>query len=399
MSGALPDRSAWPDAVVIGLELNGLGLSRTLAKKGVTVRAVDRGLATTYRRSRAVNHFHQLGGWTEEALIEGLVALGKTLDRPAVLFQTKDEGVIWCSRHRAELDPYFRVPLPPPSVVDLLMSKGLFSAMAKKEGWPLPLSWSFETEDELRAAIKDIPFPCILKPQVKTSLFRRQKLPKAFKPTTPDELIETYRLVAQFEPEVVVSEWIPGRDDQLVSCRGYWDADARPVMRFIGRKLLQWPVELGNMAVVEPAPPEWWAEAMDLTQRVFDQTGMHGIGAMEYKRRPDGRLVILEPCTSRTVYSHEVAPLNGFDLPWACFADMAFGIKVEQPGYPDQPLKLFDGIRAKKSAKVYLERGLLTAADLRAIRSGRKADMLFRWDDPLPWIGDTLARRLAAFRK
>ncbi len=393
MADQIPDQSRWPVAVIAGLELNGLGLARALARRGIRVWAIgtDR---TRLATSRAVDRFFPLPAWREDALIDGLVALGKRLDQPAVLLQTKDEGVLWTARHREALEPAFRIPLPDRDTVDRLMNKGVFYALAQREGWPLPGSWPAASEDELRALIPNLPFPCILKPQLKNSLFRQQSVPKAFKPKTPEELLQVYRLVAQWEREVVISEWIEGRDDQLVSCRGYWDRDARPVLRFVARKLLQWPVELGNMAVVEPAPREWWAEAETITQRIFDVTGMHGIGAVEFKRRPDGRLAILEPCVGRTVYSHEVAPLNGFDIPWACYLDTAFGRRIETPSYPEQPVKLFDGPRARASARVYRERGLLTEADLAAIHAGRRADMLFRSDDPLPWMMDGAIRRL-----
>jgi hypothetical protein len=154
---------------------------------------------------------------------------------------------------------------------------------------------------------------------------------------------------------------------------------------------------------------EWWDDAKRLTQQVFSRTGMFGIGAMEYKRRPDGRLTILEPCVARTVYSHEVAPLNGFDIPWVAYCDQAFGIRVPEPTEIPRRVKLVDGPRARQSLSVYRARGTYRPGELDALVRGNQVDMTWRWNDPLPqlmaWktglrpaIG-TLRRRLSPRRR
>jgi predicted ATP-grasp superfamily ATP-dependent carboligase len=284
--------------------------------------------------------------------------------------------------------------MPPPDTVDALVNKEAFYRLAIAEGWPVPLTWSAGSEAELRGLLDQVSFPCILKPRLKNSAFRKQPLPKAFKPRSAAELIEMYRLVAPFEPEVIVSEWIEGPDDHVISCRGHWDREGKPVLRFVSQKLLQWPPELGGMVAMNQAPLEWWPDCIALADRIFERTRMYGIGALECKLRPDGRLAITEPTIGRTPMSHEIAPINGFDIAWACYCDVAFGVRVPEPVPTSPGIKLINPEGARMAAKESVSRGLLTGNQVRVLLAGPSRQVLWRREDPLPWI-ITTARQSA----
>ncbi|MCU0224962.1 MAG: hypothetical protein MUF27_13035 [Acidobacteria bacterium] len=127
----------FPPAIVVGAELNGLGVARPLAKAGIPVWAV---------------------------------ASGSGAQAPLLL--TKDEPVLWVSRHREALTAHFLVNLPDDETVRLLMNKRQFLERAQREGWPMPRTVLAGSLEELEQRAPEIPFPCILKPQLKNERFR-----------------------------------------------------------------------------------------------------------------------------------------------------------------------------------------------------------------------------------
>nr|MCU0254664.1 hypothetical protein [Acidobacteriota bacterium] len=328
--------------------------------------------------------------------LEVLHALGRDLeaggsDDKAPLLLTKDEPVLWVSQNRAELAGRFLLNLPDDATVRLLMNKRQFLARALAEGWPMPRTFLAASREELERLAPEIPFPCILKPELKNERFRRQPIPKTFRLEDREQLFAAYDRVAPFEAQVIVSEFVPGPDTRLLSCRTYWSTRGEPLANFAVQKLLQWPVEIGIMALAGPCPPELREGIVSLCERIFRSVGFRGLGALEVKLQPDGRPAITEPCVGRTVYSGEIAALNGIDLPAIAYHDMVFGRNVAPPearrGAPlGPPVKLDDGSRSRRSGKVYRDRGLLHAQQVRALRSGPHRDMLWRVDDPGPGL-------------
>ena len=392
-----------PPAIVIGTELNGLGVARPLARAGIPVWGIAAKAPHPAERSRAFERVMRCREWSESGLLETLHLVSRELDVRAPLLPTKDEPVLWLSRCRDELASRFLINLPDDATVRLLMNKRQFLERALREGWPMPRTILAGSLEELEQRSPEVPFPCILKPELKNERFRRQPIPKTYKLENREQLFAAYRQVAAFEAQVIVSEFIPGPDTQLLSCRTCWSTRGEPLAHFAVQKLLQWPVEIGIMAMAGPCPPALRERVVSLCERIFRAVGFRGLGALEVKLRPDGSPAITEPCVGRTVYSSEIAALNGIDLPAIAYHDMVSGENVAPAGALlgaplGDPVKLDDGARSRRSSAAYLARGLLDAQQVRALRAGARRDMLWRADDPAPGlaaIGRAVKRSLA----
>ena len=154
------------------------------------------------------------------------------------------------------------------------------------------------------------------------------------------------------------------------------------------------------MAALEIPGPEEWVEPLAIANRIFREVKMFGIGAVEYKRHRDGRFLILEPCVGRTVYSHEIGPLNGYDIPWAAYRHLAFrngrnpdpsdgqpsGRHAAQPPPARGTHLLIDVPRARAAEREYLRRGIFTKAEIRKVFAQAHLDMTYRLDDPMPHL-------------
>ncbi len=314
-------------AVIVGFETNGLGVARALRRESIPSISLA-GPGWTPSCASWSTKITMSSGWNEDALVNDLIAIGRRLHARAPLLITKDEPVLWISANRAALGEYFEIVMPEHDTVLLLMDKLRFHSLATERGWPLPRSWLVNGRSELASILHDVTYPCILKPAVKNSEFRKKSPRKAFKAYDAPQLTEAYDLVSSWEPEVVVQEWIDGGDDRVAFGLGYWNARSQPLALFPGRKIRQWPPECGNTALSERAPAEWRDELATLTAKIYDAVGYRGLGSIEYKVSSAGRLVIMEPTVGRTNYQNEVAVLNGVNLPAIAYFD-GMGMRPE----------------------------------------------------------------------
>src|SRR5881397_2223878 len=110
-------------AVVLGLDLNGLGVVRALGLAGVPVIGVDHLRGHAGRASRFCRAVVEADPSSKDAVLLALHELGRKLDRPAVLFPTMDDTVRILSEERQAIPDRFRYALPDAATVGRLMEK------------------------------------------------------------------------------------------------------------------------------------------------------------------------------------------------------------------------------------------------------------------------------------
>lgn len=374
-----------PPAVIVGFETNALGISRSLSAEGIRCIGISGpGRHPAHLTNSA--EVRMLPEWSESALITALLQIAAELPGRAVLFITKDEPVIWISKNRGALEKHYLLALPDHDTVEMLMSKARFRAYAQQHRWPIPQTWELATEAAVAAAAANLPYPVILKPQIKNSVFRAHCDAKAYFLRSAGELAACYAKVSAWEPEVVIQEWIEGGDEQIAFCLAYFGKDGKADALFAGRKLRQWPIRCGNTAVCERAPAEWTPSLIEMTMKIFTEVGYRGLGSVEYKVHPGtGKVFIIEPTVGRTNYQSEIAVLNGCNIPLAAYCDLA-GLAAPRTVRASKPIRLVDGIGDFRAAREYFREGELTRTSWLRERNARRRYMVFRLNDPLPFL-------------
>ena len=384
-----------PYAVVVGLEENGLGVVRSLASQGIPSIALVgpfRNPACFTSKTHCVNSSE----WSPRGVIHDLKIIASRLPGKVPLLITKDEPVLWISEAREELLDSYELYLPSKNTVHQLMSKPEFLKLASDEGWPVPRSWKFFHRDELLASLNDIPFPSILKPQIKNSEFRMFCSQKAYKVQNKNELLQVYDTVAQWEKEIIVQEWILGGDERIAFCLTYYDKQGSPLALFPGRKLRQWPIRYGSTMMSEPAPEKWREPIVQLTKAIWEKVGFTGIGSIEYKMQEGSdRPLVIEPTIGRTDYQSELAVLNGVNIPAIAYSDL-LGLPNQQVSSVSVPVKLIDGMGEMQSAIQYIRLGELSMTQWMKDRLGKKGYMILRSNDLGPFLA-TLVRSFRSF--
>jgi D-aspartate ligase len=368
-------------AVVVGGDYQGLGIVRSVGRRGVPVCVVDdeRSIARFSRYATSAVSVDSLRG--EERTVEHLVALAR--DRHIggwVLYPTREETVVALSRRRAELTPWYRVPTPPFDVVRWAWDKRNTYAKARELGIPAPRTWQPRDESDLAAIDGEPPFA--VKPAIKENFLYATKA-KAWRADSREELADRFRAAAEIVPdgEVLVQELIPGDGrEQFAYCALF--KDGRALASMVVRRRRQHPPEFGRASTfVETVEAPLLEELSVAFLRSIDY---YGLVELEYKRdERDGAYKLLD-VNARTWGYHTVGARAGVDFPALLFAD--------QMGERVRPCRARPGVRWVRlvtdlpTAAVELAAGHL---DLRRyLRSLGQADTeaVFSRRDPLPGL-------------
>lgn len=298
-------------AVVVGAQVNGLGVVRSLAAAGVPTTVVDdnlRGAAMWSRWSKS----HLIDQTFGRPLIDGLLKLRETLPARPVLILADELAVNTVSEHRAELSSAYRLRLPAPPMVLALSNKELFHRFAEAHSLPAPRTIIVKDEGEL-AQIAELGSPVIVKPADKF-LVHMGRLERLSLANTMDDAAAICRRFLTLGETPVVQEWIDGPDSNIYFALFHCGLSPMSRSIFFGRKIAANPPHVGSTAVCVPAPEA--AELLrPLTEKFLDVSQYEGLGSLEYKwDARDRRFVIIEPTVGRTDFQEEIATLNGLNL-------------------------------------------------------------------------------------
>lgn len=385
------ERSPLPPAIVIGTGQTGLSIAHALHRHGVPVLGLDdrRGGCTSYSRAF---HFLAYERLYEPVVVDLLLDIAELLPRKAALFCSGDEHVLILSRHQNRLAGRFLFELPAHQDVERLMSKQAFARVAEQHGWPVPRTFNVDTAAELDAALEAMAFPAILKPRVKNRQVRMHAPQKAFICETPQELRDRYRTLAQWEPEAVVQQWIPGGDDEIYFSFHYFDATLRELANFEGRKLRQYLPECGSTSCAVGVPEP---RVTELSRTILTTMRSVGFCSVEYKRDPrNGKFYIIEPTVGRVNLQVGVALANQVDIIGRAYFHL-IGKTPPVDGPATHHVKWILVPQDLRSARFYVRRGELTwRAYFRSIAGPRVFAPLQPADPPL-WLafGREWARR------
>ncbi len=351
-------------AVVVGGEVNGLGVVRSLAQAGVPVIVADATLRHAAIWSRWSERYilSQLSG---RPLIDGLLTLQKEIGARPVLILTDEMAVHSVSEYRAALDPHYRFRLPSPATVSALCNKALFQNFAEQYALPVPRTVILERESDI-AAISELGLPVVVKPAdkrpVHMGLVERINLLDSL-----DDAAGACRRMLTSGGTLVAQEWIEGPDSEIYFALFYCGAAPASRKIFFGRKIAAYPPGLGSTAICVPAP-EAAAPLRPLTEKFLAVSEYQGLGSLEFKWDARARrFVIVEPTVGRTDWQEEIATLNGLNLPLITYCD--------ELGLPAPPERGADAVAWRESF-LHVGRGSSVAMPT--------YDGYWRSDDPLP---------------
>ncbi len=366
-----------PPAVILGGRGTAVPVARRLAAAGIDVYALGRACdPVAWSRFRSAFVGLGDGDGAQERWLEWL----REGPRGAVLVPCADEGLeLVASRHRELRELGYRLPEGDPKVMLAMLDKRETYALAERAGIATPRTAAVGCPDDAAEAARAIGFPSALKP-VQSHKYATHFHGKAVIVRDLAELRATLAETYAAGVPMLLTEIVPGGDDQLAAYVSYADDAGVPLVDFTSHKIRQYPNGFGIGSYVVNHRDEELAERGLQFVRAM---GVRGPSYVEFKRDDrDGDWKLIE-CNHRlTIEFASFEP----DLPVVAY---------------ERSLGLPSAVAPRRYARTYQWNPL---DDLRALRSYRRRRALsplgwlrsfrlplhlhvYRWDDPLPTIG------------
>ncbi len=368
-------------AVVMGGDYRGLGVVRSLGRRGIPVWVLYEGgqlLATTSRYTRRSLPWLGEDDATRVGFLSDLVSTYGL--EGWVLLPTGDQAAALIAQHHAELSRLFRLTTPPWNILRWAYDKRLTYQLADEMQVSHP--WTYYPSGRRELAEVDCPFPVILKPA-----FRREFNPltaaKAWRADDRQSLLARYDEACAFsDPELLmVQELIPGGGEAQFSYAALCQ-DGRSLASLVARRLRQFPMDFGRAStcvetVDEPA-------VIDPSVRVLQAMKFTGIVEIEFKHDTrDGQYKLLD-INPRPWGWHSLGGRAGVDFSYLLWLQ-ACGAAL-----PEARSRI--GVRWVRASTdlrtVTLEilRGRLSLGEYARSLRGPRESAIFSPDDPLPGL-------------
>ncbi len=375
--------SRTPGALVVGGDYQGLGIARSLGRRGIPVAIVDDEVSIA-RSSKYVQQSMRVPTLrSSEDTVKALHDAARRFELEGwVLFPTREETVAAVAQNRVELARSFRVPTPSWDTVRIAWDKRLTYKVAERLGIDAPKCWFPRSEADLSEITCDS--PVIIKPAIKEHFFYATGA-KAWRADNPVELLQKYRQATAIIPaaEVIVQELVPGDGDrQLAYCAFVKDGEPVGTMTVVRRR--QHPSDFGRASTfVETVDlPELEAPSLRLLRAI----NYYGLVELEFKRDERDGVVKLLDINARTWGYHGLGAAAGVDFPAMLYQD--------QTGHPVQPCRARPGVRWARLAtdvpnavRDISRRQLRTTDYFRSLR-GIDVGAVWATDDPLPALAE-----------
>ena len=382
-------------AVVVGGDYQGLGIVRSLGRRGIPVCVIDDEHSIS-RYSRYCTRFVKLSDLSEEATtVERVLKIGEEFKLHGwVLYPTRDEHVAAFARHRSELSKVFRVPTPPWETVQWTWDKRNTYRLAQKLSIPTPIT-RYLSGHNLTNELDGLGPPFVIKPAIKEHFVHAARA-KAWCAKDYTELKSLFQKAAEIvgPGEVMVQELIPGDGAQQYSYCAFF-ANGEAIGKMVACRRRQHPLQFGKASTYVQTVDIPLLE--ELSERFLRAINYYGLIEIEYKLYPGNCQFKLLDVNARTWGYHSIGQRAGVDFSYMLYAD--------QVGLPVLHCKGDSGIGWVRMITDVLAAfmGLISGQlDLKTyLRSLRdcSVEAVFSMEDPLPGLAEILLIPYLAVRR
>jgi D-aspartate ligase len=378
-----------PVAAVTACVMGDMDLVRPLALAGIPFAVAARpGSPSLY--SRHARASLPLAGDAEDhdAMAAALIRFGETQGERPVLFYEEDGQTLTISRHRERLAQAFRFVIPDAQLVEDLLDKARFQALAERLRLPVPAGRHFDPAT-LEPADLGLAFPLIIKPPRRDQRWSLAfGLRKALYVESAEQLSTFWPLLHKAAPSLIAQEFVPGGEASIESYHAYVDQRGAVAAEFTGAKLRTYPPRCGHTSALKITDAD---DVRREGRSIVERLRLTGVAKLDFKRDPQGRLHLLE-INPRFNLWHHAGALAGVNIPAFVYADLTGTPRPQQQRAKAgvrwcRPWTDFAAARAA---------GISPTTWL-SFAIGCEAKSALAWDDPLPLIGASFHRLAAPY--
>jgi D-aspartate ligase len=308
-----------PLPVVIGLEVNGYGMVRSLAKAGIAPAGLARDASEYAARSRFLREVAFFGaGSGGDRMVDELRGLHQRSGRPLVLFPTADELVADLTERRQALDDFCLYHWNPAETLRVGTDKTAMGALCESLGIRAPRTEQPASLAEVERLAARVSWPVIVKP--------RSGGDTPFPPgeknaivANAGELISLYRSLPALLGRTLCQEIVSGPDSDIYQVTALMRNERREPVVSCVRKRRQYPRQRGTTSF---GLTEWNLPLVEQALQVLRALAWRGIGSIEFKLDPGGTPYFIELNPRLPWYNHLFAA-SGINLPALMYRDLA----------------------------------------------------------------------------
>jgi D-aspartate ligase len=357
---------------------NTLGVIRCFGRRKIPVIYIDieHGISR-YSRYIGKRVRPRYGREFEETLIDTLVEFGSHLEHKPMIIPTGDDEVLAISKHKAELEKMYLLPVSDYNLVEKLVNKKLFYKMLAEMQVPHPATWFPGSSEELLSIGKELPYPYIIKPAFSLS-FRKVFDSKCLVIRSLEELKWAVDALRSVNEVVVLQEIIPG--DDYYEYYTYLNKDSLPLAACGWRKVRHYPPHFGSGSFcrTELLPFE-----VEKCNELLVSLGYHGFAGPELVRDPrDGSYKLLE-INARTTLQNRLAAASDVDIEYLAYLDMN-GFSVPETALPVDNVIWIDDFLDLATRLILLKRKEATIGSIFPEAGAGKVYSVAALDDPAP---------------
>jgi D-aspartate ligase len=376
-----------PPAIVLGGEVIGLSVARSLSRAGVPVYALgDR--VDPVRHSRHRVQFVDVG--SGEGVQDRYMQWLQRGPREGVVLPCQDDPLELVARSRARIRRLGYESIEADDELLLAMlDKARTYEIARQIGTEAPRHAVVSSLEDGRAAASEIGYPCAVKP-LHSHLFARHfgLLKKVFVARDQAELDAALTRALELGLEMMVTEIIPGPDWSFSSYYTYLDEEGKPLLHLTKRKLRVFPTRFGLGSY---HMTDWNPEVAALGLRFLQGAGVRGLACVEFKRdERDGRWKLIE-CNYRFTAANEQLRMCGMDLGLFTYCRV---LDLPSPSVDDyrKGVGLWYPVRDARAFLTYRRAGELSLSQWAQSLAHPQRFPVARLDDPLPTLAAGIRR-------
>jgi predicted ATP-grasp superfamily ATP-dependent carboligase len=300
-----------PGAIVLGGDYRGLGVVRSLGRKGIPVWVCtdEHTLAGTSKYATRRLRWPPAEAEQIDTLLELATEHGL---EGWVVFPTGDKAAAMLAKNHAAFEGKLRLTVPDWPVFRWAHDKRLTYELAGNLGLAYP--WTRHPRDLAELEELDCPFPIILKPAIKDDVNRFTQ-EKAWLVEDREALLSRYREASAMVSSdlVMLQEYIPGGGETQLSFAALCQ-DGEVLASMVARRTRQYPKDFGmSSSYVESVECRELEQASSRLIKAIDFTGLV---ELEFKYDARERAFKLLDINPRVWGWHSIGRRAGVDFPY-----------------------------------------------------------------------------------
>jgi len=371
-------------ALVTGADYRGLGVMRSLGRRGIPVCVLKR---PGHHLAAVSKYARKIEVWPPGDEAQGVDFILNLAERKGlkgwVLIPTDDEVVGLVARHHDLLAKQFRLTIPPWDKLSWGCDKRQLNKLARELKVDQP--WTVCPRDREEVAQLQCSFPVIIKPALREA-YNPLTAAKAWPVVDRPSLIARYdEARSMMAPELImIQEVIPGWGEAQFSYAALCQ-DGRPLASVVARRTRQYPMDFGQFSTYVETIDD--PGVVQPSVRLLEAARYTGLVEVEFKRDPrDGRFKLLD-VNPRVWGWHTLGSRVGVDFSYLLWLMVRGEAVPEVHGGPggrwirmntDVPVAILEILRGRISLREYL-RSLNRAIE----------GAVFAADDPFPGLLET----------